>query len=125
MSEAVSKSHSNNSEEPDAHRFGCMLARVVSDNRCRRTRLLDVRGLSPISDFLVVATGTSDRQMRSVAEQVKQLGKEHGWSLYGSGGHEAGRWIVADFVSVVVHLFDEPSREYYDLDSLWADAERV
>ncbi len=125
MTEPESNEIQNANAQPDAHRFGCMLARVVADNRCVRTKLLDVRGLSPISDYLVVATGTSDRQMRSVAEEVKQLGRAHGWDLYGSGGQETGRWIVADFVTVIVHLFDEPSREYYDLDSLWSDAERI
>jgi ribosome-associated protein len=102
-----------------------MLARVVADSRCLRTHLLDVRGISPITDFLVIATGTSDRQMRGVADEVKQLGKGYGWDIYGHGGEETGRWIVADFVTVIVHLFDEASREYYDLESLWSDAKRV
>jgi ribosome-associated protein len=125
MTESTTSKSNSQIDAPDAYRFGCMIARVVADSRCVRTHLLDVRGISPLTDFLVITTGTSDRQMGGVATEVKQLGKECGWDLYGHGGEETGRWIVADFVGVVLHLFDEPSREYYDLESLWSDGKRV
>jgi ribosome-associated protein len=86
---------------------------------------LDVRGRSQVCEYMVVANGTSDRQMRSVADSLKQLGAELGMDRWKRDRDSGGTWIVADFVDVVVHLFEPGQRAWYDLDGLWADAERV
>jgi ribosome-associated protein len=74
---------------------------------------------------MVVANGTSDRQMRSVADDLKQLGAEMGMDRWKRDRDTGGTWVVADFVDVVVHLFEPGQRAWYDLDGLWADAPRV
>lgn len=85
--------------------------------------VLDVREVSPLTDYLVLATGTSDRQMRGVAKEIEELGNN-------GDQHVMSRsldtnWILLDYVDVVVHLFEQDSRMFYDLDSLWGDAPRV
>ena len=87
--------------------------------------VFDVRELSQVCDYIVVASGTSERQMRSVAQQLEDLGKETGHLPYRSSIDSGATWIVADFVDVVVHLFEPDQRLYYDLESLWSDASRV
>lgn len=85
----------------------------------------DVRGLSPVCDFMVIASGTSERQMRAVAQRIEDLGKERGsppFRLSRDGGES---WIVIDFVDVVVHLFEPSQRVFYDLDELWSDAPAI
>jgi len=105
--------------------FAQAVARVVEDNRADDVVILDLRGLSSVADFFVIATGTSDRQMRAIADQIKEYGKTVGQSQYGLSGYEAATWVLVDYVDVVIHLFDAERRRYYDLELLWGDAPRV
>jgi ribosome-associated protein len=107
------------------------LARICAENRCRDVTVLDLRGLSPVSDFFVLATGTSARQMKAIAYRVEEAGDEMGQTLFGSEGAqrtataEPSKWVLIDYVDVVVHVFTEESRKYYDIELLWGDAPRV
>jgi ribosome-associated protein len=87
--------------------------------------VLDVRGISPVTDFFVLVTGTSGRQMRSVAVEIEEMGAPLKFVPFGRNGHEGESWVLTDFVDVVLHLFSPESRSYYDLDGLWGDAPRV
>ena len=87
--------------------------------------LLDVTGISPVTDYFVLATGTSARQMRTVIDEVSELGERIDSAPYLVSGYESESWILADFVDVVVHVFNQDSRRYYDLDNLWGDAKVV
>ncbi|MBE0535544.1 MAG: ribosome silencing factor [Phycisphaerae bacterium] len=100
-------------------------ARIALELNCTDVTVLDLRGLSPAADYFVIATGTSDRQRRSVIDEVRQYAKTAGWQRFGQAGYEQGRWILVDFIDVVVHVFDEEYRTYYDLEMLWGDAKRV
>jgi ribosome-associated protein len=108
-----------------ARRFAVDAARLAAETRCADVIVLDVRGLSPITDFFVIATGTSERQMRSVAQQIIELADSRGEHAHSTDGLEASSWIVADFIDVVLHLFSPEARQYYDLDNLWGDARRI
>lgn len=108
-----------------ARKFAIEVARHMEDDKCEDIVVLDLRGVSQVCDFFVIATGTSDRQMRAVADHLSQLGKQQGDPPYGVGGYEEGIWIVVDFVDVVIHLFDEEHRRFYDLESLWGDGPRI
>lgn len=85
--------------------------------------MLDVRGLSPVTDYFVIATGTSARQMKSVGEEVEEIGAAKNNRVMSRSVDE--HWILLDFVDVVVHVFEHESRQFYDLESLWGDAKRV
>jgi ribosome-associated protein len=87
--------------------------------------VLDVTGISPVTDFLVIATGTSARQMRTVVDDVAEYGEANGFKPYGAPDTESDAWLLVDFVHVVVHVFNSEARMYYDLDSLWGDAKKV
>ena len=113
---------SAHSRETMARGFAIEAARLAQDRHCTDVRLLDVRGLSHVCDFVLVASGTSDRQARSVAAELEDLGKEHGFPRYRSSCDEASTWMVVDFVSMVAHLFEPSRRAYYDLEDLWSDA---
>jgi ribosome-associated protein len=109
----------------DARGFALAAAKLADANHCRDITVLDLRGISPATDYFVIATGTSDRQMRTVADEVSEAGRGSGFPRFGRAGYDQGRWILLDFVNVVVHLFDSEYREYYDLDLLWGDAKRI
>ena len=101
--------------------FAVDLARECVLDKCQDVVALDVRGLSQVCDFIVIASGTSDRQMKSVAQGLEDLGKGRGSPPFRSDRDTGTTWIVVDFVDVVVHLFEPEQRAYYDLESLWAD----
>ncbi len=109
----------------DGQAFACHAARVMADNHCENVIVIQLKGISQVTDFFVIGTGTSDRQLHAVATDLKLLAKEEGQSIFRSHGTQSGAWVVMDFVDVVAHLFSETERSYYDLESLWGDAERL
>lgn len=120
MTDRSAESHDD--PRPAAERFACQAARLLADNKCEDVLVLDLRGLSHVADYFVLGTGTSDRQASSVAADLRELSRREHESILGSEGGGSARWLVVDFVDVVVHLFDADTRAYYDLESLWADA---
>jgi ribosome-associated protein len=105
--------------------FAVAAAKIADERHCSGIVVLDLRGLSPAADYFVIATGTSDRQMRTVADEISVEAKKQGQHRFGRAGYEQGRWIVLDFIDVVVHIFDSEYRDYYDLELLWGDAKRI
>jgi ribosome-associated protein len=105
--------------------FAVAVARVAEDNRAENVVILDLRGLSSVTDFFVIATATSGRQMRAIADQIEDYGREVGQTRFGLSGYEGATWVLADYIDVVIHLFDADRRRYYDLDLLWGDAPRI
>ena len=100
-------------------------AKVALDRHCQDVVVLDLRDISPATDYFVIATGTSDRQMRAVSDEISGAAREKEFKRFGRAGYEQGRWILLDFVDVVVHIFSQAYREYYDLELLWGDAKRL
>ena len=109
----------------DALDRACLCARAAADTKAKDVVVLDMRGVTPIYDFLVLATGSSRRQMHAIAEHVDDVMRDVGDARLGIEGYEASRWIVQDYGDVVVHVFDPEARDYYALEDLWADAAKV
>ena len=95
---------------------------MALDRHCRDIVVLDLRRLSPVTDFFVIATGTSARQMAGVAHEMADTASSRPLSI---DGLQHGSWVLVDFFDVVVHLFDADHRSYYDLEMLWGDAPRT
>ncbi|MCA9252291.1 MAG: ribosome silencing factor [Phycisphaerae bacterium] len=130
----MSKTHDNSIEQPktgrpaaelDSKELAIKLAKLAHDRHCEQIVVLDLRGLSPITDFFVVCTGTSDRQMRTTGEEMMVECKRDGDPPYGHSGLDSASWVLIDFVNVVVHIFTPEHRAYYDLELLWGDAPRI
>ena len=100
-------------------------ARQAHDDHCDDIVVLDLRGLSTVTDYFLLSTGTSDRQIRSAADHIIDLGKSRCVKLLGRDGYETAGWILLDFVDVVVHVFSPEYRVLYDLELLWGDAKKV
>ena len=112
---------------PDrARALALAAARVAEETRGTDVRVLDLRGITELFDYFVVATGSSRRQLHAMADEIEQTVKrELHDRKRGGEGYEEGRWIVLDYGDVMVHLFDAEAREYWDLEHLWSDAKRV
>ena len=105
--------------------FAIELARSLKDDRCEEVSLQDVRGLSQVCDYVLIASGTSQRQMKSAAQTLEDLGKEKGNPPFKSSADSGTTWVVVDFVDVVVHIFEPEHRLYYDIESLWGSSRAV
>lgn len=102
------------------------LARIAAEHRCRDVTVLDLRGISPVADFFVIATGTSGRQMKTVVAKMEDYVREQaGATLLGQEGLESQHWVLLDLVDVIVHVFAPDARSYYALELLWGDAPQV
>lgn len=101
-------------------------ARVADETRGTDVRVLDLRELTPVFDYFVIATGASRRQLHAMADEIEQVMKKEMHDIRrGAEGYEDGRWIVLDYGDVVVHLFDAESRDYWDIEQLWSGCKPV
>ena len=131
MNQANSNNHSAHPADPTGQSLhasrglACEVARWAADRHCRDVVVLELADISPVAQHFVICTGTSDQQLRSVGNELVDLGRQRGFPAFGKAGMQQGRWIVIDFVDVVVHLFDEQFRSFYDLELLWGDAPRL
>jgi len=103
----------------------CVAAKTAADNKGRDILVLDMRSCTPLFDYFVIATGTSRRQIHTLAEETDAALRAEGDTRLGIEGYEASKWIVQDFGDLVIHVFDPDTRDYYKLEELWADAPRV
>jgi ribosome-associated protein len=101
------------------------LAEAAVQKKAQDLLALDVHELTSFADAFLLATGTSDRHVRSVVDAVLEANEEMGSSALGVEGYEEGRWVLIDLNEVVVHIFQEEVRTYYDLERLWGDAPAI
>ncbi len=109
----------------ELRQFSIEAARLIAGRHCEDVQLLDVRGLSQVCDYVLIGTGTSDRQMKSLADELADFGDEHDQALFRADRDANVKWVVVDFVGLVAHLFEPDLRAYYDLEGLWSDADPV
>ncbi len=100
-------------------------AQIALDNKAQDVVLLDLRGVTDMTDFFLIASGTSDTHARAVGEHLIEEMKKEGSPAHHVEGLEKGRWVLLDFVDFVVHVFHPTLRNFYQLERLWSDAEQV
>jgi len=103
----------------------CLCARKAADHKARDIVVLDMREVTPLFDYLVLATGSGRRQIHTLAEEIDASMHAIGDSRSSIAGYEGSRWVVQDYGDVVVHVFEPDTRRYYALEDLWADATKV
>lgn len=101
-------------------------AQVAHENRGEEIVVLDMRELTPVFDYFVVCTGNSRRQLHAISEDIDhRLEDDLGEPRMGIEGYRENQWILLDYGSIVIHIFDAETREFYALEDLWTDAVRV
>ena len=106
----------------DSDRLASLAAQAAASKQGEAIVVLDVRDLITITDFFVVVSGTSERQVKTIADGVVKSLKEHGVRPVRHEGEAQAGWVLLDYVDFVVHVFSQEQRDYYRLDNLWADA---
>ncbi len=99
--------------------------KAVEDKKAMNVVALDLRNVSPISDYFIVCHGNSDIQVQSIATEVRKVVQEAGGVIKGIEGMNSARWVLMDLGDVIVHIFHRDEREYYNIERLWSDAKVV
>lgn len=86
---------------------------------------MKVKELASFTDYFIICSGNSDRQVQAITASIEEEMKKSGVFPIGIEGERAGRWVLMDYGDVIVHIFHEPVREFYDIERLWADAPRM
>ena len=99
-------------------------ARAAAAKQAEHITILDVHGLIVITDYFVICSGGTERQVRTIVEEIEKALRDLGRKPVRREGESERRWVLLDYVDLVVHVFTEEEREYYDLERLWGDAPR-
>ncbi|HUP57514.1 MAG TPA: ribosome silencing factor [Bdellovibrionota bacterium] len=103
-----------------------LCARAAIDKKAENVKVLNLTQLSGFTDYFIICSGMSDRQVQAIADSIEgSLSSEGGGEILSVEGYGEGRWVLMDCGDVIVHIFLDALREYYDLEALWADAPRV
>lgn len=108
----------------DTKEKAMLTGKFADEKKALDVAIIELKGLTDIADYFVLASGTSDRHVRTIAEHVEKSMKDAGMRPYSVEGHQQGRWVIIDYRNVIVHIFLEQLRELYDLESLWIEAKR-
>jgi ribosome-associated protein len=100
-------------------------ARALYQKKADDIRIFDVRGISGVTDFYVVGTGTSAPHLKALITETQHRMKEHNIASYRISGESASGWVIVDFVTAVVHVFSPEARAYYNIERLWATAKEI
>ena len=93
--------------------------------KAKNLTILNVKEISSFADYFIICSGTSDRQVQSIAASIRENLKEYGIIPLGIEGESLGKWVLMDYEDVIIHVFYEPIRDFYDLERLWPDAPRM
>lgn len=102
-----------------------LIAQLMRDKKAQDVLVLDLRKVASFTDYFVIGTGRSDRQVQAIAEHLERELKGLKWRPTAVEGLGVARWVLMDFGDVIVHIFQKQVREFYDLEGLWSDAPRL
>jgi ribosome-associated protein len=95
------------------------------EKKARRILVLNVKKMSSLSDYFIICSGNSDRQVQAIASFIEETLKKAGKRPIGIEGERVGKWVLMDYGDVVIHIFYDPIRDFYDLERLWTDVPRL
>ncbi len=121
----VCRANANNDLPIEGIEAARCIYKEIQDNKGERIVVLDMRSISPIADFFIIAQGRSTRHVQGMASRMKKDLSRKKIKCRSIEGEEEGKWVLMDFDDVVVHLFYEPVRAFYDLEGLWSEAPRL
>jgi len=112
-------------EEGISRSMALLCANAALDKKAKNLVVIAVKEVSSFADYFVICSGTSDRQVQAITASVQEQMKRNGFLPIGIEGESNARWVLMDYGDVIVHVFYEPVREFYDIEKLWADAPRM
>ncbi|MDO4477700.1 MAG: ribosome silencing factor [Lachnospiraceae bacterium] len=102
-----------------------IIFRALDEKKASDIKILDIEKVTPIADYFVIASGSNENQVQAMMDNVDEKMSRSGYEMNHLEGFHRGGWVLLDYGNVVVHIFDEESRAFYDLDRIWKDGEEV
>ena len=102
-----------------------LASEIIRERKAVNPVLFEVGELTSITDFFLIAGGNSSRQVQAISRHLSRKMRDKGLKAYGVEGEKEGHWILMDYGDLVIHIFYEPVREFYDLEGLWLEAPRI
>lgn len=102
-----------------------LMAKAASDKKARDIIIMDLEGISPVTDYFVICSANSTTQVQAIADNVEEQLAEQGFKLLHREGYREARWILLDYGNCVAHVFVEEDRQFYNLERLWGDAKQL
>lgn len=102
-----------------------LMAKAASDKKARDILIVDLVGISPVTDYFIICSANSTTQVRAIADHIEEQLAEQGVNLLHKEGYRESRWILMDYGNCVAHIFVEEDRQFYNLERLWGDAKQV
>ena len=99
--------------------------KIIKERKALTPVLIEVGKLTTVADYFLIASGNSTRQVQAISRHMARRMREEGFRAYGIEGEQEGQWVLMDYGDVVVHIFYDPVREFYDLEGLWIEATRI
>ncbi len=112
-------------KEPDSRQRALLCINASLEKKAKDLIILKVKEISAFADYFIISSGTSDRQVRAVATAIQENLKKAGILPLGIEGEAAGQWILMDYNDVIIHIFLDAVRTFYDLERLWSEAPRM
>jgi ribosome-associated protein len=112
-------------KEKDTHKRVLLCINASLERKAKDLIILNVSDSSSITDYFIICSGTSDRQVQAIASSIQENLKKSGITPLGIEGENIGKWVLIDYDDFVVHIFHEPVRMFYDIERLWADVPRM
>jgi ribosome-associated protein len=101
------------------------VARIALDKKAKDVLILDLKGLTIIADYFVICSGESTTHVRAIAESIEEKSKKAGIKIIGIEGLTHSRWVLIDYGDLIVHVFEEGTRSFYEIEKLWMDARSI
>jgi ribosome-associated protein len=112
-------------QEASSLNLAMQIVAAAQDKKAEDIVVLQLKGVTSYTDYLVICSGTSDRQVVAIADGVELSLKKQGVRTFSSEGHAEGQWVLLDYGDVVLHVFYHHLRDFYDLEGLWSEAQRI
>ena len=109
----------------NSYELAVLLAKALDSKKGQSIKVLKTEGLTTLADYFVLCTGTSNTQVKAMSDACEEAAEKEGERVHHIEGHRDGTWLLMDFSSVVVHVFTDEARKFYDLERLWGDAEEM
>ena len=98
---------------------------ALDEKKGEDIQVIDITGISVMADYFLIATGSSDSQVRALVENVEEILHKAGYSVKQREGYQSGNWVLLDFGDIIVHIFDKENRLFYNLERIWRDGKII
>ena len=98
---------------------------ALDDKLAEDIKVIDIRGISVVADYFMIANGTNKNQVQAIVDNVQEELEKAGYSMKQMEGYRAGSWVLLDFNDIIIHIFDKENRLFYDLERIWKDGVEV